>query len=91
MSGLKNISLILLIIGGLNWLLVGLFNWDVGQIFGGMDAVISKIIYILVGLAALYALVSYKKLAGGGGGHAASRPEPRGGNEGGGMPGEGGM
>ncbi|MFD1389854.1 DUF378 domain-containing protein [Alkalibacillus flavidus] len=49
--------MILLIIGGLNWLLVGLFEWDlVGSLFGGMDAFIPRLIYIIVGLAALYAL-----------------------------------
>jgi uncharacterized protein len=46
----------LLIIGGLNWLLVGLLSWDIGQLFGGQDAWISRIIYILVGLSALMAL-----------------------------------
>jgi uncharacterized protein len=46
----------LLIVGGLNWLLVGLLNWDIGQIFGGQDAWISRIIYILVGISAIMAL-----------------------------------
>ena len=46
----------LLIIGGLNWLLVGLLGWDIGNLFGGQDAVVSRIIYILVGLSALLAL-----------------------------------
>ena len=54
------ISYILLIIGGLNWLLVGLFGWDVGNLFGGQTAVVSKVIYILVGLAALVKLVPHK-------------------------------
>lgn len=57
MKTLNIVALVLLIIGGLNWLLVGLFEWDlVGGIFGGMDSVLSKIIYILVGLAAIYSL-----------------------------------
>ncbi|KKQ77816.1 MAG: DUF378 domain-containing protein [Candidatus Zambryskibacteria bacterium RIFCSPLOWO2_01_FULL_39_39] len=46
----------LLIIGGLNWLLVGLLGWDIGNLFGGQEAVVSRIIYILVGLSALLAL-----------------------------------
>jgi len=46
----------LLVIGGLNWLLVGLLNWDIGNLFGGQGEIISKIIYILIGLAALVAL-----------------------------------
>ena len=64
MKGLHVIAFILLIIGGLNWLLVGLFGWDVGQLFGGMDAVVSRIIYILVGLAALLELFSHKRCCG---------------------------
>jgi len=46
----------LLIIGGLNWLLVGLLGWDIGELFGGQSSVISRVIYILVGLSALLAL-----------------------------------
>ena len=59
-KGLHMVAWVLVIIGGLNWLLVGLFNWDVGEIFGGTDAMISKIIYILVGLGALYELFTHK-------------------------------
>lgn len=55
------IAFILLIVGGLNWLLVGLFAWDVGEIFGGQMATISRIVYVLVGLSALYELFSHKK------------------------------
>ena len=61
-SPLHMIAFLLLIIGGLNWLLLGLFKWDVGQLFGGMDATVSKVIYILVGLSAIYELVSHKAL-----------------------------
>lgn len=46
----------LLIIGGLNWLLVGVFGWDIGELLGGQGAWIPRIIYILVGLAALVSL-----------------------------------
>ena len=50
------IALILVIIGGLNWLLVGLFSFDlVAAIFGELS-IISRIIYILVGLAAIYTI-----------------------------------
>jgi len=50
------IALILVIIGGLNWLLVGLFSFDlVAAIFGELT-LLSRIIYILVGLAALYTI-----------------------------------
>ncbi|PWB39149.1 MAG: DUF378 domain-containing protein [Parcubacteria group bacterium] len=61
MKGLHMLTFALLVIGGLNWLLVGLFNWDVGQIFGGQQAMVSKIIYILVGLSALIEMFSHKK------------------------------
>lgn len=58
---LHKIAILLLVVGGLNWLLVGLFSWDVGQIFGGQGETISRIIYILVGLAALIEIFSHKK------------------------------
>ncbi len=60
MKGLHKITWILVIIGGLNWLVFALFGWDVGQLFGGMDATISKVIYVLVGLSALVELFSHK-------------------------------
>ena len=48
---------ILLVVGGLNWGLVGLFNLDVvATIFGGTTALGSKVVYILVGIAAIYKL-----------------------------------
>lgn len=54
METLTVIALILVIIGALNWGLVGLFNFNlVSAIFGERSA-ISKIIYILVGLSGLY-------------------------------------
>ncbi len=54
---LYTISLILVIIGGINWFLVSLFGWEIGQIFGGQGAVASRIIYFLVGLAAIHQLL----------------------------------
>jgi len=56
------IALILLIVGGVNWLLVGAFNFDlVATLFGDMSA-LSRIVYIVVGLAALYVLFMSAKL-----------------------------
>lgn len=53
----------LLIIGGLNWGLVGLFQFDlVAAIFGGQAAIISRIIYTLVGLSAVYELFVFPRL-----------------------------
>ena len=47
-------ALILTIIGALNWGLVGLFDFDlVASIFGGADATISTVIYVLIGLAGI--------------------------------------
>ena len=57
------IAIILLIIGGLNWGLVGIFSFDlVAWIFGVMS-VIARIIYILVAVSALYILFTPGKLA----------------------------
>lgn len=60
MKALHGVSFVLLVIGGLNWLLVGLVKWDVGAIFGGQDAVVSRIVYVLVGLSALYLVFTHK-------------------------------
>ena len=60
MSTIDWISVILLIIGGLNWGLVGLFNWNlVAAIFGA--SVVANIVYVLVGLSALYAIYNLSK------------------------------
>ena len=54
---MDTIALILSIIGSLNWGLVGIFKFDlVAWIFGGQDAVVSRIIYALVGLAGLWCI-----------------------------------
>ena len=51
------IALILVIIGALNWGLIGFFGFDlVASIFGGQGALISRIIYALVGLAGLWSI-----------------------------------
>ncbi|CAM4447626.1 DUF378 domain-containing protein [Paenibacillus macerans] len=57
MKTLNIIALALLIIGGINWLLVGLFQYDlVAGIFGGQNSALSRIIYVIVGICALYSL-----------------------------------
>lgn len=54
---LDRISLALLIIGGINWGSIGIFGFDiVGWIFGGQGAIVSRIIFTVVGLAALWCL-----------------------------------
>lgn len=53
----NTITLVLLIVGGLNWGLVGLLNFDlVAAIFGEMS-VLSRIVYSLVGLSAIWQLI----------------------------------
>lgn len=57
------IAAVLLVVGGLNWGLVGLFQFDlVAAIFGGQDAVMSRIVYSLVGLSALYQALQWKAI-----------------------------
>ena len=61
MSWLSRTVLILVIVGAINWLLVGVFQWDlVAAIFGGdtlrVSSVLSRLIYALVGLAGLYSI-----------------------------------
>lgn len=48
------IAFILVIIGALNWLLIGLFSFDVVAIIFGVASIMSRIIYSLVGLAGLW-------------------------------------
>lgn len=57
------LALILVVVGGLNWGLVGFFNFDlVAKIFGDMST-LSKVVYDLVGLSAIYVLIISGKLA----------------------------
>lgn len=57
-SSIDWLFLILLIIGGINWGLVGLFQLDLVATLFGADSGISRIVYTLVGIAALYILMS---------------------------------
>ena len=54
---LDRISLILVVIGAINWGAIGLFQFDiVAWLFGGQDAIISRIVYTLVALAGIWCL-----------------------------------
>lgn len=54
---MDTLALILSIIGSVNWGLVGIFQFDlVAWIFGGQDAVVSRIIYTVIGLAGLWCI-----------------------------------
>lgn len=60
------VTLLLIIIGGINWLLVGLFQYDlVAGLFGGQGAGLSRIVYTLVGLSALWQLVPFARMLNG--------------------------
>lgn len=62
MKSLDITAVALLIIGGLNWGLVGAANFDlVAALFGPMSA-LSRVVYVLVGLAAVYRLLQWKSI-----------------------------
>lgn len=65
MQALNVLALVLLIVGGINWGLVGQFQLDlVAVLFGGGQTTLSRIVYALVGLAALYAIALLGPLSG---------------------------
>jgi hypothetical protein len=51
------IAFVLLIVGGLNWGLVGLFNFDLVAVLFGSIPILAQIVYVLVGLGAVWMLV----------------------------------
>lgn len=55
------VTFVLLIVGGLNWLLVGVLQWDISMFLGGMSSPLARIMYIAVGLSAVYELFAHKK------------------------------
>lgn len=55
------IALVLVIIGAINWGLVGLFNYDFVKAILGSIPILQKIVYILVGLSGLYMIYTAKK------------------------------
>lgn len=61
MKWLHMIAFILVIVGGLNWLLFALMGWEIGSFLGGMDSSLAMIVYVLVGLSAIYLVVMHKK------------------------------
>jgi len=58
MGILNKVTWFLVVVGALNWLMYGLMGVDVGYYLGGMDGVVAKTIYILVGLSGLWVIVS---------------------------------
>ena len=54
------IALTLVIIGALNWLLVGAFEFNLVDAIFGVSSILSRIIYVLVGVAGLWSIMFYK-------------------------------
>ncbi|MDB5084588.1 MAG: hypothetical protein JWN30_1474 [Bacilli bacterium] len=60
MHGLSRTALTLVIIGAINWLLVGLFQWDlIAAICGGSNSFVSRVIYTIIGLAGIYCITLF--------------------------------
>jgi uncharacterized protein len=69
MNGLKQIAVALLVIGGLNWGLVGTTGFDLVRAIFGEMTLLSRIVYSLVGIAAIYQVATWRT--------APSRPAVR--------------
>jgi uncharacterized membrane protein YuzA (DUF378 family) len=54
---------ILLVVGGLNWGLTGFFQFDlVAAVFGGSSSLLSRVVYAVVGLAAVYGILAWRTM-----------------------------
>jgi uncharacterized membrane protein YuzA (DUF378 family) len=63
MKFMNTVSTILLVVGGLNWGLWGLFQYDVvASLLGGNTALLGKAVYGLIGLAAVFQVISLKPI-----------------------------
>ncbi len=60
---LQTIAMIILLIGGINWGLIGLFQWNFIESVFGLTSVLTRTIYSLAGVAAIYRIVVWSKLA----------------------------
>lgn len=56
------IALILVIVGGLNWGLVGIFEFNLVDFLFGVGSILSRLIYILVGISALWCITLFGKI-----------------------------
>lgn len=63
MNVLDWVAMVLLIVGGLNWGAVGLLNLDIVAALFGTQTPLSRIIYVVVGLSALYSIYTSSKMA----------------------------
>lgn len=64
MNALDKVAYILVLIGGLNWGLVGFFKWNLVDEIFGKDSGLARIVYALVGLSALYLVLTLSKWMG---------------------------
>lgn len=64
MKAIEILSLVLVIVGGLNWGLVGLFDFDLVAAIFGAGSLISRAVYVLVGISAAWQLVAMFSSAG---------------------------
>jgi hypothetical protein len=62
MKNLDVIVALLLVVGGLNWGLVGIFNFDLVATILGDGAWLSRVVYALVGLSAIYQAMQWKAI-----------------------------
>jgi len=62
MKSLDLLAAALLVVGGLNWGLVGLLNFDLVATLLGNMSVLSRVVYIFVGLAAIYQAVQWRAI-----------------------------
>lgn len=56
MQGLQKCALVLLIIGGINWALVGIADFNLVEAIFGIETALTRIIYVLVGISAIISL-----------------------------------
>ncbi len=63
MKALNGIALTLVIIGAINWLLIGVFKFNLVDTLFGSLSVLTRIIYIIVGIAGLWSIAFYSKLS----------------------------
>lgn len=60
--GFHFVTFLLVIVGALNWLLLGVFDWELGRdLLGGQDDIVSRVIYVAIGLAGVYEFATHKK------------------------------
>ena len=63
MKQLDVLAVALLVVGGLNWGLTGVFSLDlVAALFGGSGALVARLVYVVVGAAAIYQILQWKAI-----------------------------